>query len=1061
MQNRHTKSYSNLQTQLEIDWEEERRALLEDQKKYRMRAQKLSIETNRRRKALEDRRKEEEEKEQKFREQVLQQRKLKLQEATEKFQRGHLPPSQRTRRTAYVVSRKPAPKLDDALDQIQGSFAPSYYYLPNNRNHHTIREAPSSVFTAGNGTWHKPQQPDSKLGYERIIQEQKNNFQFDSNRLYFQHKLEEAQRLLEEQHLSNLQNFQQEVEQLAHSESLDSLDSLEEELEEPEQTNILEDFTCENRHRTFSENTPYSVKNPARGTDSTCQHASEHGGFLNDKNILFDQTPTANHLHSRNQMVLHDHSTRHDATHSAGRGHNENIQVSSTQIQENSQRGNFEQKLGHSDLVNAERRTSSHFMAAPAKAWATPDPTLRNAGQGSIVQKNKEAIQHPVVSTKPTMAQDLVTPVCHPLTEWECSAGGCHNGVSTGSKNNLNLAMSTENLNGTNSAYMNSTNNERIKCTDGTNQGGLVHEQAPLSSSNRARDFGETHNQSSSSSSSATPTPTEQEPGYALYSRKARNNVSVMDGNLSLKGILKKGSKYEYARTVSFKMLHIGDSDGTTSIRDSVELTKEKDGNKRIKGKKLRWLDEIDRITIEKDVKRASKPVHNAETRTSADILSSTRNLGVSQSNINTFTERTDPPSGSHTSVFSTGYHFTKQAWVNTKGVETNTSEHSTRTLPRAKTKVARRPKSARTQYTVPHRHKRGTIIRPQSATEASKIFRSQGKVMVPHPPARPGSDNPTGQNTTDAKAQYVSNETYPFNGSSNNVATSVHISAKDTGPTQGAAQSPGNMVTVQHYKAPEAIAKAALALNNDRPLTLKESVSGPSKRYPVYGENGLRLDHTPTDEEIALLWQGVRSALTYKNTGYITLARRKHIADSSENKRRALLEQRKGRAGSAALRNPHPQNQHNVKANPFPSSYEPVQTYSTPLYNEVSESMTQFMVAENLVDTSATEGEILAAMQATQANRQTLGNQKSHGPGPSALSLEEQRLLQSLDRLNHRLQNVQDVIGKTPTAATGFALKPALNIQPFSSQPSESAAPPNRFRSLSADPRSRLQRRY
>lgn len=44
--------------------------------------------------AFEERRKQEEEKEQRFREQILQQRKIKLQEATNRFLRAHLPLSQ-------------------------------------------------------------------------------------------------------------------------------------------------------------------------------------------------------------------------------------------------------------------------------------------------------------------------------------------------------------------------------------------------------------------------------------------------------------------------------------------------------------------------------------------------------------------------------------------------------------------------------------------------------------------------------------------------------------------------------------------------------------------------------------------------------------------------------------------------------------------------------------------------------------------------------------------------------------------------------------------------------
>ena len=47
--------------------------------------------------AFEEKRKEQEEREQQIREQILQQRKEKFEEVTEKFQRAHIPLSQRRR----------------------------------------------------------------------------------------------------------------------------------------------------------------------------------------------------------------------------------------------------------------------------------------------------------------------------------------------------------------------------------------------------------------------------------------------------------------------------------------------------------------------------------------------------------------------------------------------------------------------------------------------------------------------------------------------------------------------------------------------------------------------------------------------------------------------------------------------------------------------------------------------------------------------------------------------------------------------------------------------------
>ncbi|KAM8977658.1 centrosomal protein of 126 kDa [Pelodytes ibericus] len=1092
MQNRHSKSYSNLKTQLEIDLEEERQALLEDQKIYRIRAQKLSNETNRRRKALEEKRKDEEEKEQKFREEVLHQRKQKLQEATEKFQRGHLPLFQR-RRTAYVVHRKNTPKLEDALDQIQGPISSTFYYISNHRNHTSTRttDTPSSLLSGGSGTGHKKQQPASKLGFERTFQEPKSVIKCDSNRLFFQHKLEEAQRLLEEQHLSNLQNFHQEANQLAHSESLSSLDSLEEELEEKEPINVLEDFISQNLCKALLEVTPQTVNNSIPEVDYNDSHPPKTISPLNSQNSFTasphlcypDQMPTANYPH--NQVVSLAHRTEQAMANSFilnGMTHGDNVEASSIQNQENVRllrRSAFGSEAGNSDLDYIES-TSSHFVIKPCKAWATPNPTPKESGHCSVTQENKEPIQHTENAVKIAVTQPLAAPLVLPNNEWEGSAKMSHDGVSTNSKKYINSVHSiagTE-LTGTNNEECYSMSNEHITCPESNSHGLPVRVKTELMSSLGNKDFEDDQN---ISLSRAILVNADSEPGFIAHHKKTRLNVSGKDGNKSLKSILKKGSKYEngYTRAMGIgKMFHIVDR-GNSGVRDSVELAKEKESKKGSR-KKLRWLDEIDKIVDENDYISLSKHLTGIK-KTAAESSSNTSHQGYAPTK--SLVEPTEHSSEPPSSVFSTGYHFTRQAWVTSKGAETNSVDHNhnTRSLPKAKTKVVRRPKSARNPSAVTHRNRKGTIIRPQSATEASMIVKSQGKLMMPHPPPRP--DNLNGQAATDAKNLSV-------NISCNK--NSGIISSKDT----SLPHSSGNPVPAQAYNSPET-SKSIVTLNNDRLGALQESLSAPTKRYPIYGENGLRLDHTPTDEEIALLWHGVRSALTHRHAdfrpgdqpssnmqsarpnlshvvidgdtllhnwnslsrvngfffpptnGYITLARRKQIADSNENKRRALLEQRRGRANFASLRAPRTQNLHTLKISPFPSSQEPGQTRAIPTSTEVSESTAQFMLAENLVETSATDGEILAAMQAIQASKQGFLTHKAQSTGPSALSLEERRLLQSLDRLNHRLQNVQEVLVKTPNATNGFTQKSPLMFHILQN------------RSLSADPRARLQRRY
>ncbi|KAI2562501.1 centrosomal protein 126 [Homo sapiens] len=122
-------SYLDMKIHLEKNLEEERQILLQQQKICRNRARKYFVESNRRKKAFEEKRKEQEEKEHQIREQILQQRKQKFEEVTEKFQRAHVPLSQRRK----AVSRKPVPPLEEALKQIQESNLKSEVNLPFSR----------------------------------------------------------------------------------------------------------------------------------------------------------------------------------------------------------------------------------------------------------------------------------------------------------------------------------------------------------------------------------------------------------------------------------------------------------------------------------------------------------------------------------------------------------------------------------------------------------------------------------------------------------------------------------------------------------------------------------------------------------------------------------------------------------------------------------------------------------------------------------------------------------------------------------------------------------------
>ncbi|XP_068037541.1 centrosomal protein of 126 kDa isoform X2 [Anomalospiza imberbis] len=189
----------------EQDLQEERRALKEDQKMHRSKAMKYLMETNRRRRAFEERQKEEEAKEKRFREQVLQQRKIKFQAATAKFQHAHQSFSQQ-KQTALIppVQTKAAFPLEEALEQIKGSVLTPGLCLQNiNKINFRITDGTSSSSACRSDSFHQKQN-SAVFGCDETIQESSRT-DMDSHQLLFQKNLKETQQLLEKQHLNNLE----------------------------------------------------------------------------------------------------------------------------------------------------------------------------------------------------------------------------------------------------------------------------------------------------------------------------------------------------------------------------------------------------------------------------------------------------------------------------------------------------------------------------------------------------------------------------------------------------------------------------------------------------------------------------------------------------------------------------------------------------------------------------------------------------------------------------------------------------------------------------------------
>lgn len=313
-----------------------------------------------------------------------------------------------------------------------------------------------------------------------------------------------------------------------------------------------------------------------------------------------------------------------------------------------------------------------------------------------------------------------------------------------------------------------------------------------------------------------------------------------------IKGILKKQSKYNDTACVHSSGRLIFAQQVALAIRDSVELarrkTKDLGGSDTVK-KKLRWFDEV-HVEKEEDRQSSEKPMKGK----SCDLCEPKSGSDDHQLRLGALSGT--PKNGpSLTPAASAGYHFTKEAWADVHVIlpqqqadEVRTQRSSTRA---SGPKVPRRERSGRAGP-VSSRTRKGTVIRPQSATEVGQIAKTQGKLMAPRPPPR--------MESVEEKTACVTKTPYGrdhASGINKQAAAAEQVLHRN---------SSGTPLTPSHTC----------------PLSEGDTVSMPSsghqdmqlygrRRGTAHSERGC-LDCTPTEEEISELWLGVRTALATKD---------------------------------------------------------------------------------------------------------------------------------------------------------------------------------------------------
>ncbi|NWX06664.1 CE126 protein, partial [Caloenas nicobarica] len=1057
--------------------------------------------------AFEERRKREEEKEQRFRERVLQQRKIKLQEATDKFQRAHLPFSQHKQ----IVKTKEAFQLEEALEQIKGSVLTPGLYLPSrNKTNFRATDDTSSSSASRNGSFHQ-KQISAMVGWDKAIQESSRT-NMDSNQLLFQKNLKEMQLLLEKQHLSNLENFHQEVKKTDDSDSLSSLDSLEAGEQNgnyttPSESSLATQCDCAlyNPARSQARNngllyTAQStsknvhLNNCLRNADSQNNHNLPIHDFLAKHNVL---TP-AEHVHNSEEESY--------ASHKSGK---KSAEFSTSSKQESSIKNAFfflqkvkeERSQPFSGIVSTP--ATGHPVFNPSKAWASPDFI-----PGERVQDLMQDQSFKMTPQKRTISvQNLSQPIATSIVLFPNQ--GCSTDIpSTADTLPKDKNISTVFLKNT-PGRKTEAKEENIKCVDDINRGSSLFQDIPNASV--LCDFKQQNNREEEKGNMVETmslvSDTELNPSTPAQHKTLKNNILERKRARLFTSILKKETKYETSHFKAVVVNH-GISSGTqpvSSIRDSLELAKikKKRAENEKYNRKLRWCDQINHVTVETNEKCyekntseiSSAQLQYVQTTNNAPkinlsivaqpsnpefIKNHQENTHISKPNVNT--EESNKDCTSLNLFMSTGSFSAKKTWMVSKDEESkplvcsNNSKINDVNHLKNKAKMTRRPTSVKAQPGFMPKKRIGTIIRPQSAAEANKMLRAPGTLVAPHPPSAPLPGDRSGTNTASPGCQPLLPSRLHAPAASRNDLSERHVLLADqllnsdgTENSEGACSSDlATAMSTPGYSTAkrEPWAKNTCSVNSVQTSACQDHPVICAERRPVKAENGLRLHHIPAAGKTSTSWQGAHAARAPKGSaagaiqhyvshyhnshitkwqpfkanvspvtidgssqmssfksasrmnelfyfsrnGVVPVTRQKQVFDSGENEhlseyRRQIVASKRWKPGH------HAQNLFcTVQLNPVQSAFDPVQNMKntfqsdevTPVISWVSESAVPFLTAGEPVRTHAAAAEILAALEGEQ---QPL---PSPAPCPAvrALSVEEEKIIQSLDRLNQRLQS-------------------------------------------------------
>ncbi|XP_054126036.1 centrosomal protein of 126 kDa [Melozone crissalis] len=1057
----------DLMFHFEQDLQEERRALKKDQKMHRSKAMKYLMETNRRRRAFEERQKEEEAKEQRFREQVLRQRKIKFQEATAKFQHAHQSFSQQ-KQTALIppVQTKAAFQLEEALEQIKGTvFTPGQCLQNINKiNFRTTDDMPCSSACRSDSL--RKKQNSATFGCDETIQESSRT-DMDSRQLLFQKNLKEMQQLLEKQHLNNLENFHQEVKKTDDSESLMSLDSLEAGEQNGNCTTQSESsFTTQCDCALYDPEKCQTRNNGLLHTDqSTCKNVHLNNCLRNVDLLHYHNIPIHDLLAKHNVLTPAEHvNTSEEESSASHRSGKQPAEFSASGKQKSSVSNAFSFLQNIKDRSKPSSGTASTFATGhpvfnPNSAWNSPDSIPGVRIQDLMQDQTFKMTPQERTKSMQSSSQPIATSVILFPNQ------GCSTGIpSTADVLPKDKKISTGFLKNT-LGKMTETKEENIKCmNDIISETSLFQDIPNGSVLLEVKQQNNKEGKGNIVENMSLLPDTEFNSGTPAQDKILKNNILERKKVKLFRSILKKGSKYEPSHFKAVVTDH-AISSGTqlmSSIRDSLELAKRKKKNAEIEkcNRKLKWCDEIDQIIIENDEKCCEKSISEicssklqcVQTANNAPknnlsivaqpsnpmfIKNHQENSYMSKPNINT--EKSNKEYLSQTIFTTTGSFSAKKAWMVSKDeaskppVCSNNAKVKEGDQLKNKAKVTRRATSIRLPSHFVPKNRRGTLIQLQSATEANKTQKAPGKYLAPQPPSTPLPGNRSVESTGSpgchslpASLRATGASSSDFNDRRAVPASQVlnSNSAENSENISGYAGLATAISTADCSTAKDKPwAKNTCSVNNVKASACQHHSVTCSERRPVNTENRLHLHHIPAAGKTSTFWHGAHSTQAPKEsaTGSVPVTRQNQVFGNYENKHRGFSECRRQSVISKIWKPAHhAQNSLcAVQLSPLQSAFDPVQKMKNISQSEeVSESTAQFLVAEKLASTPIAEGEILAVMDRVKPDRQLSLLRRALCPGRSTLSIEEQKIFQSLDCLDEKLQNIQKAITRNPFAS-------------------------------------------